>query len=504
MKRIILWAFLPLLMLVCCCSDDGDDLKTTPANGTLTVAPEALKLPFAEGMTEVVVTSDTEWAVLADNGWCKLSPTGGIKGTTKLKITVEKNASGQVRVATLTFKLGSKSQTYNVTQREEVKAVTIPDAQFNAYCLAHFDTDQDGVFSEKEAAEVTTVDVSAKNIASLQGIELFTALTTLNCAGNSLQELRVASLKKLSLLNCSKNNLSQLDIQSNINLTSMDCTGNSALTQVLVWTGFKPTEAFKKPSTASFVEPAIPTPPGYALLWQDEFNDAYLSDGKPAMPDTKEWWYETGGNGWGNNELQNYIAGNIGTDTCAIVSDGTLKIKIKRRGSDVFSVRMNTNKSWTYGYFEARLKLPQGKGTWPAFWMMPKNYKAWPDDGEIDIMEEVGYRPNWISSSIHCKAYYHKVGTQKTAEKFIATAESDFHVYALEWTPTYIWGYIDGECFFKFANDMKGNKDTWPFNEPFYIKLNLAWGGDWGGAQGVDESKLPATYEIDYVRVFQK
>lgn len=246
-------------------------------------------------------------------------------------------------------------------------------------------------------------------------------------------------------------------------------------------------------------------PEGYSLVWQDEFNDVRLSGGKPALPNTSEWWYETADPGWVNNELQRYIAdGFTGTDTCAVVTDGTLKIIAKKKGSEVISARINTKDSWTYGYFEARLKLPKGKGTWPAFWMMPKNYTAWPDDGEIDIMEEVGYRPNYVSSSIHCKAYYHSIGTQKTGEQFVPTAESDFHIYALEWTEEYIKGFVDGKCHFTFNNDKTGNKNTWPFNAPFYVKLNLAWGGDWGGVQGVDESALPVTYEIDYVRVFQK
>jgi hypothetical protein len=245
-------------------------------------------------------------------------------------------------------------------------------------------------------------------------------------------------------------------------------------------------------------------PEGYNIVWQDEFNDPRPSGGKAALPNPSEWWYETGAGGWGNHELQNYIPAVSGNDTCAAIFDGTLKITARKVGSQVLSVRMNTQQSWTYGYFEARLKLPKGKGTWPAFWMMPKNFQAWPDDGEIDIMEEVGFRPNWISSSVHCKAYYHSIGTQKTAEKFIDTAQSDFHVYAVEWTADVIRGSVDGVIYFEFPNDKAGNKNTWPFYTPFYLKLNLAWGGDWGGAQGVDESILPATYEIDYVRVYQK
>lgn len=246
-------------------------------------------------------------------------------------------------------------------------------------------------------------------------------------------------------------------------------------------------------------------PKGYSLIWQDEFNNSCLSSGKYALPNTTEWWYESADPGWVNNELQRYVAdGFSGTDTCAVVSDGTLKIIAKKKGTEIISARINTHKSWTYGYFEARLKLPRGRGTWPAFWMMPKNYTSWPDDGEIDIMEEVGYRPNYVSSSIHCKAYYHSIGTQKTGEQLVPTAESDFHIYALEWTEDSIKGFVDGICHFTFENDKTGNKNTWPFNAPFYLKLNLAWGGSWGGAQGVDESALPATYEIDYVRVYQK
>lgn len=245
-------------------------------------------------------------------------------------------------------------------------------------------------------------------------------------------------------------------------------------------------------------------PDGYKLSWSDEFNTSRLSGGKPALPSTSNWWYETGNGGWGNHELENYISGYAGTDTCAVVTDGTLKIIAKKINGQVLSVRMNTNSSWTYGYFEARLKLPTGKGTWPAFWMMPKNFTAWPDDGEIDIMEEVGYHANYVSSSIHCAAYNHMLGTQKTAESLCSTAQTDFHIYGCLWTSEYIKFYVDGKETLTFSNDGKGNKSTWPFNAPFYLKLNLAWGGDWGGAQGVDESVLPATYEVDYVRVYQK
>ena len=249
---------------------------------------------------------------------------------------------------------------------------------------------------------------------------------------------------------------------------------------------------------------SIPPPAGYTLVWQDEFEQPRLSGGRPALPSDADWWYEIGDNGWGNNELQNYVPGFLGTDTCAAITDGTLKIIARKVGDEILSARMNTTRSWTYGYFEARMKLPVGKGTWPAFWMMAQNSLAWPDDGEIDIMEEVGYLPDWILSTIHCTAYNHAIGTQKSAQIYVSTAQSAFHVYGTEWTSNYIKTYVDGQLYFAFYNDGLGSKATWPFYVPFYLKLNLAWGGDWAGSQGLDETCLPATYEIDYVRVYQK
>ena len=245
-------------------------------------------------------------------------------------------------------------------------------------------------------------------------------------------------------------------------------------------------------------------PEGYVLKWQEEFNQENSNDGKPILPNTDKWWYENLPKGAVNNELQTYVGGFSGNDTVAFISDGTLKIIAKKQGADVITARLNTKESWKYGYFEARLKVPAGKGAWPAFWMMPQDFKRWPLDGEIDIMEYVGYDPNVVHSSVHTQAYNHTINTQKTATKKILNAETEFHIYAVEWTADKIVGYVDGEPYFTFENDGKGDKNTWPFNKPFYLKLNLAWGGDWGGVKGIDESALPATYEIDYVRVYQK
>ncbi|NLZ96035.1 MAG: family 16 glycosylhydrolase [Bacteroidales bacterium] len=245
-------------------------------------------------------------------------------------------------------------------------------------------------------------------------------------------------------------------------------------------------------------------PDGYTLKWQEEFNETDSGNGKPILPNTDKWWYENFAKGTVNNELQTYVEAVSGTDTVAYISDGTLKIVAKRQDDKVISARLNTNESWTYGYFEARLKVPSGKGTWPAFWMMPQNFESWPRDGEIDIMEYVGYDKNVVHSSVHTEAYNHTINTQKTARKKIENAETEFHIYAVEWTEDKIVGYVDGEAYFTFKNDGKNDINTWPFDNPFYLKLNLAWGGDWGGAQGIDPSALPATYEIDYVRVYQK
>ena len=232
----------------------------------------------------------------------------------------------------------------------------------------------------------------------------------------------------------------------------------------------------------------------YKLVWHDEFDDASAK-----MLNEKAWWYENWESGRVNNELQRYVQ----SEKTAAIENGILKIRAIKEGDEVQSARVNTSESWKYGYFEAKLKLPKGKGTWPAFWMMPKEEGPWPDCGEIDIMEEIGGKPNYVSSSIHCKSYNHVQNTQKTRETLIDGAEDEFHIYALEWTPDYIRTYVDGKELFYYPNDGKNNADTWPFNKPFYLKLNLAWGGTWGGSHGVDETALPATYEIDYVRVFQ-
>ena len=245
----------------------------------------------------------------------------------------------------------------------------------------------------------------------------------------------------------------------------------------------------------------IKAPKGYELVWHDEFNDPESPDGRPVLPDAKSWWYEEGKHGWGNNELQNYVKGK----DVAEVSDGTLKIHLHKDGSDIRSARIYAKRSqgWKYGYIEASIRLPEGKGTWPAFWMMPVNFKTWPGDGEIDIMESVGYDPGVVVSTIHCNKYNNGGTPTESARTSVSDAYTAFHRYAVEWTSDRMVFYVDGKRLLTYNNDGTG-KDAWPFDSPFYVILNLAWGGTWGGLQGVDESCLPATMEVDYVRVFQK
>lgn len=245
-------------------------------------------------------------------------------------------------------------------------------------------------------------------------------------------------------------------------------------------------------------------PEGYKLVWNDEFNEG-------SELNSTDWRHEVQKSGWVNNELQNYVNGSADGKRVTEITDNRLYINCFK-GSDgkIYSGRVYAHETqgWLYGIFEARIKLPKGKGTWPAFWMMPCNNdfgaNPWPKCGEIDIMEEVGFNPNYTSSSLHTEKFNHVKGTQITKERLTAGAEDGFHVYRLEWTPDYIKTYVDGKELLNFNNDGKNEVGSWPFNKPFYVILNLAWGGDWGGKKDVDESVLPVQMEVDYVRVFQK
>jgi beta-glucanase (GH16 family) len=241
---------------------------------------------------------------------------------------------------------------------------------------------------------------------------------------------------------------------------------------------------------------------GWKLVWADEFD-------KNGMPDTTRWNYDTRGNdyGWGNNEKQWYTIAK--PENCRI-ENGILVItarKEKTGNKEYSSARLTTkNKGdWKYGKIEVRAKLPTGNGTWPAIWMLPteNKYGGWPKSGEIDIMEHVGYNPDTVFSTVHTGKFNHMIGTQVGKKTGLPTATTEFHVYTTEWEENEIRSYVDGNHYFTFKNNGEGF-EAWPFDQPFHLILNLAIGGGLGGKKGIDDSKFPHIFEIDYVRVYQK
>lgn len=247
----------------------------------------------------------------------------------------------------------------------------------------------------------------------------------------------------------------------------------------------------------------ITTPTGnWELVWNDEFD-------YEGLPDSTKWSYDTEGNawGWGNNEAQFYTSEDKDN---AWVSNGMLTItanKEKAGDKDYTSARLITKGKgdWLYGRFEIRAKLPTGKGTWPAIWMLPTDweYGGWPASGEIDIMENVGYDPDTIVGSAHTQAYHHTIGTHKNARIGCTDSYKVFHTYALEWEKDEYRIYLDDIHYFTFKNEHKTFKE-WPFDKRFHLLLNLAIGGNWGGAQGIDDTLFPHKFIVDYVRVYQK
>jgi beta-glucanase (GH16 family) len=239
----------------------------------------------------------------------------------------------------------------------------------------------------------------------------------------------------------------------------------------------------------------------WELIWYDEFE-------VEGHPDSTKWSYEVGGHGWGNQELQYYTEKRL--QNCR-VEDGALIIEARKEnweGKNYTSTRLVSRYKgdWTYGRFEISAVLPKGRGTWPAIWMLATDWTygngGWPANGEIDIMEYVGYNPGKVHASIHCQKYYHSIGTQKSSVINVPDAETAYHLYALEWTPEEISVFVDSTKYFTFQNEGLG-WESWPFDKDFFLLLNIAIGGSWGGQQGVDDSIFPQYMIIDYVRVYQ-
>jgi beta-glucanase (GH16 family) len=243
-------------------------------------------------------------------------------------------------------------------------------------------------------------------------------------------------------------------------------------------------------------------PEGWKAVWADEFNYS-------GLPDTTSWAYDTGGHGWGNQEKQYYTASRLEN---ARVENGVLIIEARKEKmdtNDYTSVRLVTRdkKEWLYGRFEIRAKLPRGLGTWPAIWMLAaeQSYgdEYWPHNGEIDIMEHVGFNQGYIHASTHTLKYYWQVGTQRTDTIFSNYVSDTFHNYVMEWDPEKIQVFMDDSLYFTSLNDHTG-WEAWPFDRPFYLILNIAVGGAWGGQKGIDETIWPQRMEFDYVRVYER
>jgi len=248
----------------------------------------------------------------------------------------------------------------------------------------------------------------------------------------------------------------------------------------------------------------VKRPSNSRLVWHDDFNGKAL--------DSAKWRYDAVRNkeGWFNGELQYYSAGRPQN---LRVGQGLLTIQARHEtpsqfadwgGQHYTSAKIvSEGAGWTYGFYEIRAKLPCARGSWPAIWMLPVDLKKWPDDGEIDIMEQVGAEPNLIYASLHTGLFNHVLKTQRSAQKLVPTSCSKFHVYQLDWRPNSITIGVDGHGILRVLNDRPGGKGAWPFNVPFHMILNLAIGGHWAGAKGIDDAAMPQRMDVDYVRVWQ-
>jgi beta-glucanase (GH16 family) len=239
-------------------------------------------------------------------------------------------------------------------------------------------------------------------------------------------------------------------------------------------------------------------------VWADEFDYT-------GPPDSGKWAYDLGNGcpqlcGWGNNELQHYT--NLPANVR--VADGNLIIEARHHpdsAAPYTSARLVTRgkAQWKYGRIEVRARLPRGRGTWPAIWMLPADwtYGGWPASGEIDIMEHVGFDEDVVHGTLHSEAFNHLKKTQREGIIRVEGTTTGFHVYGIEWLPDRITFLVDNKPYYTVNKSPTDTWREWPFDQPFYLILNLAVGGFWGGMQGVDDSIWPQRMEIDYVRVYE-
>lgn len=247
-------------------------------------------------------------------------------------------------------------------------------------------------------------------------------------------------------------------------------------------------------------------PPAWSLVWSDEFNGP-----NGAAVDSSKWILESGGNGWGNQELEYYTS----RPQNSFLHDGNLVIKVleeKYTGADgvkrnYTSARLKTQGKFSqaYGRFEARIKIPRGQGIWPAFWMLGDDIEkpGWPDCGEIDIMENIGKEPALVHGTIHGPGYSGAggIGSQYALPGDARFAD-DFHIYSMEWEPQAIRFYVDDHLYATRTPADLPNGTKWVYDHPFFLLLNVAVGGGWPGNPDAT-TVFPQTMLVDYVRVYK-
>lgn len=267
------------------------------------------------------------------------------------------------------------------------------------------------------------------------------------------------------------------------------------------WMGLSGCAAAPAPTLVPTLAPTpaptpVPAPAGWKLAWHDEFDGSAINK--------SNWTFDLGAGGWGNGEAQKYTA----RPENARVENGNLVIEARQEKLDdsyYTSARLKTQglQTFQYGRIEARIKVPAGKGLWPAFWMLGADFdgKNWPDCGEIDIMEYIGKEPDLIMGTLHGPGYSGALGIGKWNRQTYNIADA-FHTYAVEWQPGQIDWFYDGVKYHTVTRADVGER-PWVGDHPFFIILNMAVGGQLAGMIGLD-TVFPTQTLVDYVRVYQK
>ena len=254
---------------------------------------------------------------------------------------------------------------------------------------------------------------------------------------------------------------------------------------------------------------------GWNLVWQEEFD-------YEGHPDPEKWTQEYG---FVRNEEAQYYTRERPEN--ARVQDGWLIIEAHkeeypnaaydadaeqwqraREYAEYTSASLTTEnrQHFQYGRIEVRARLPEGRGVWPAIWMLGENRRdvGWPRCGEIDIMEFVGFDPHTIHANVHTEAYNHAIGTAQGDSIEAEAPWDEFHLYGIEWDEKRIDFFFDDEVYFTYEKEADAGEAEWPFDQPFYLILNVAIGGAWGGQQGIDDDIFPERMEVDYVRAYER